>query len=281
MRLPDYPGRPPHLVDGADSMRRAVRSTFRAGADWIKLSTTGGIASPHDDCDVAELTVDEVSVAASEAARRSKGVMVHAFGGEGVDIAIAARVRSIEHAPSLTEAQAERMAAQGIWLVPTLWGLHDAIRLAETGEYPPHASEKALRFKGTVGNCVPIAREYGVNLAIGADLLSREQHGSNLQELKFMHEAGLTAEETLLAATIGGARLCGVDHVLGRIAPGFRFDAIVLDRDPSEIATTFSRPDSVTGVFKGGRPVVRHPLVRTHAASEAGTTRPGTAHSKS
>ena len=35
-----------------------------------------------------------------------------------------------------------------------------------------------------------------------------------------MHQAGLTVEEALLAATAGGAELCGVDAELGRIARG-------------------------------------------------------------
>jgi imidazolonepropionase-like amidohydrolase len=33
--VPDYPGRPPFVVDGPESMRHAVRATLRAGADWI------------------------------------------------------------------------------------------------------------------------------------------------------------------------------------------------------------------------------------------------------
>ena len=54
--VPDFPGRPPYLVDGPDEMRKTVRLALRAGADWIKLSTTGGVVSAHDDGDVAELT---------------------------------------------------------------------------------------------------------------------------------------------------------------------------------------------------------------------------------
>ena len=45
---PDFPGRPPFVVDGVDSMRHTVRAILRAGADWIKLATTGGLVSDHD-----------------------------------------------------------------------------------------------------------------------------------------------------------------------------------------------------------------------------------------
>jgi imidazolonepropionase-like amidohydrolase len=88
----------------------------------------------------------------------------------------------------------------------------------------------------------------------------REQHGKNLEELLLMRQAGLTSEETLRAATIGGAELCGVESEYGRIAPGFVFDAIVLDADPTDLSC-FASPGSVTGVFKAGVPAVEHERV--------------------
>ena len=39
----------PHgVVDGVDGMRRKVRQVLQAGADWIKLCTSGGVLSPGD-----------------------------------------------------------------------------------------------------------------------------------------------------------------------------------------------------------------------------------------
>ena len=102
-----------------------------------------------------------------------------------------------------------------------------------------------------------IAKHYGVPLASGTDYISRDQHGNNMEELVLMHEAGLTVEETLLAATIGGARLCGVDGRYGRIAAGYVFDALVLDQDPGDLRA-FSSPGAVTGVFQAGRAVLPH-----------------------
>jgi imidazolonepropionase-like amidohydrolase len=108
-----------------------------------------------------------------------------------------------------------------------------------------------------MGNAVQIAKAAGVPMAIGTDSLTRDQHGHNLGELTLMREAGLTAEETLLAATLGGAQLCGVADRYGRIAPGYVFDAIVLDEDPGDLSL-FRDPASVTGVFKGGAAAVPH-----------------------
>ena len=61
----------------------------------------------------------------------------------------------------------------------------------------------------------------------------------------------------MLAATTNGAGLCGVASDYGRIAPGYVFDAIAFDDDPSDLEV-FRRQGGVTGVWQGGHPVVPH-----------------------
>jgi imidazolonepropionase-like amidohydrolase len=168
-------------------------------------------------------------------------------------------VRSIEHGIFLTEEQAALMATMGCVLVPTLYVLREVMRWAEEGGILPHyAEQKALAIKDRVGGAVEIARAHGVKIALGSDFIRRELHGHNLAELPLLHEAGLSVEEALLAATSNGAKLLGVGDRLGRIAPGYLFDAILLDEDPGDLSR-FAEPGAVTGVFKGGEPVVRHP----------------------
>lgn len=270
--VPPYPGRPPYLVDGPESMRHVVRATLRAGADWIKLATTGGLVSEHDEPLVAELTPEEIAVAVFEGERKGKPVSAHAYGGKGLSNAVEAGVRSIEHGGFLTEEQAQLMAERGCFLVPTLSAMRDCLRWAEEGVLTPAQCRKILDFGLEMGECVRIAKEYGVPLACGTDYIDRGQHGRNLEELVLMHRAGLTVEETLLAATVGGARLCGVDRDRGRIARGYVFDAIVLDDDPGDLEG-LAEPGAVTGVFRAGRAVVPHPRLERSAAvlSEAGS----------
>jgi imidazolonepropionase-like amidohydrolase len=254
---PESPGRPPYRVDGPDSMRGAVRATLRAGADWIKLATTGGLVSEHDEPLVPELTREEIETAVFEAGRKGKHVAAHAYGGEGLTNAVEAGVRSIEHGGFLTEEQARLMADRGCYLVPTLSAMRDCLRWAEEGALTPIQCRKILDLGLDLGECVRVAKEHGVPLASGTDYISREQHGKNLEELTLMREAGLTPEDALLVATAGGAGLCGVGHERGRIAPGYVFDAMVLDVDPGDLGI-FRTPGAVTGVFQAGRAVVQH-----------------------
>jgi imidazolonepropionase-like amidohydrolase len=251
---PVWPGRPPCVVDGEEEMRRAVRQCLRAGADWIKLSTTGGIVSPHDEPLEPQLSRGEIEVAVEEARRKGRPVMAHAFGGDGLTTAVRAGVRSIEHGVFLSEEDAAEMARHGCFLVPTLRILKEVVLLAEdgTGGLSTQALRKVETLKRELGEAVAVARAAGVKIAVGTDCINRDQHGRNTEELGLLHAAGLSIEEVLLAATCTGAELCGVQSTFGRLAPGYVFDAIAIGEDPAAegVLDRGLRPEAV---FQRGR----------------------------
>ncbi|CAN5626160.1 amidohydrolase family protein [soil metagenome] len=253
--IPDYPGRVEHCVDGPEEVRRAVRRFARAGVDWIKICTTGGLLSTMPDHpDKPEFTVEEIQMAAEEAARARIPVCVHAYGGVGLDRAVAAGVRSIEHGLYLTEAQAAAMAKNDCWLVPTLAVCEELVRLADSAQIPPPVVAKVREIEGVIGRQVEIARSAGVRIAMGSDLVVQ---GTNLHELDLLAQAGMPPEEVLVAATSGGAELLGLERTHGRIAPGYVFDAVLLDDDPRD-TSIFRNERPVSAVFQGGRVVRPH-----------------------
>ena len=138
--------------------------------------------------------------------------------------------------------------------------------LARTGGLDPDRAARAIEVGEHLGEAVRIARAAGVKVALGSDFGHRDDHGHNLSELASLHRAGLSVEEALLAATSVGAELCGVGDRLGRIAPGYQFDAIVLDHEPTDLAQ-LSEPGAVTGVFQLGVPAVMHPRLRDRKAT--------------
>lgn len=248
--MSDYPSRPPEIADGVDGVRVAVRKILRAGADWLKICTTGGLLSRGlDHPDDPEFTVAEIQAASEEAMRKGKPMMVHAYGGEGLTNAVEAGARSIEHGLRLTEEQAALMAKRGCWLVPTLAVMHELVAGAEAGAFPAGVASKIEQIRPRIGEAVAIARAAGVRIAAGTDLITQR---ANLSEIVNMRESGLSEAEALLAATAGGAELCGVGDRLGRLEPGYRFDAIVLDEDPSGLEC-FRRDWPAAAVFQGGR----------------------------
>jgi imidazolonepropionase-like amidohydrolase len=253
--VPEHPNRGPYIVDGVEQMRVAVRQLLRLDVDWIKLCTTGGLLSTRRDHPLRqEFSREEVEMALAEASRGGVPVCAHAYGGPGLDIAVEAGARSIEHGLHITEEQAEKMAARGCWLVPTLVVVDQLSQLAAAGGLPPYVAEKVREVEEISGRQVAVARRAGVQIAVGSDLIGQ---GLNLGELPLLGRAGMPSSEVLLAATSGGAELLGAGETHGRIAPGFVFDAILLDRDPADLAV-FKDRDAVTGVFQRGAAVRPH-----------------------
>lgn len=255
--IPDHPGRPHHLADGADEVRRRVRENIRAGADWIKLMVTGGVMSGGSGNFDEQFTVEEVTTAVHEASRRGVPVMAHALGGPALTNAVRAGVRSIEHGVWLTEADAALMAERDTTLVPTLVVYRQLADAADAGAVPPTVADRARAVGAVLGEAVRVARAAGVRIALGSDFAHRDQHGRNLSEIPLLHRAGLSVEEALLAATRSGAELCGLADETGTLAVGRRFDAIVIDEDPGDLSL-FEHPGAVRGVFRAGEPVLPH-----------------------
>jgi imidazolonepropionase-like amidohydrolase len=264
--LPDYPGRPPYRVDGIDEMRRAVRAVLRAGADWVKVVTASAPHLEGQDFDRVEYTLEELQTAVFEANRAQKQVMVDAKMPEAIEMCVRAGARSVEHGVFLDEERAGLMAAAGTWLVPTQYVYRDLQEKADRGQYGPRTTAVIADLQERRRDTVRIALAHGVPIALGSDAFGREMHGNNLRELLYLKEAGMPANEVLLTATIRGAELCGLDSRYGRLAPGYVFDAIALEQDPSDL-TIFERADAVKMVFQAGKARLAHP--RLH---EAGLT---------
>src|SRR6476659_11436810 len=101
-------------------MRRAARQLIRAGAQVLKVCTTGGVLSPLDDPRHSQFGIDEIEVLTAEAAAQGRYVMAHAQGAEGIKNAVRAGVRSIEHGIYADDEAIELMLERGTWLVATL-----------------------------------------------------------------------------------------------------------------------------------------------------------------
>ena len=62
-----HPGRPSGIVDGPEEMRKRVREVIRAGANVIKVHTSGGVLSPRDSPRHAQFRPDELAALIAEA----------------------------------------------------------------------------------------------------------------------------------------------------------------------------------------------------------------------
>jgi imidazolonepropionase-like amidohydrolase len=107
------------IADGPWACRQAVREAVRAGADFIKICTTGGVSSERDHPNDAHFTAEEIAAIVDEAYRLGRRVASHAQGKAGVLTAVLAGVDSIEHGYYLDDECVAEMAARGTFYVPT------------------------------------------------------------------------------------------------------------------------------------------------------------------
>jgi len=231
-----HPGRPDTVVDGADEMRRVVRQLLRAGADVIKVATSGGVLSARDDPRHPHFRAAELDVLVAEASAAGKAVMAHAQGAEGIKAAVRAGIRSIEHGIYLDDEAIDLMLDRGTWLVPTLVAPRAVLAAAAAGaSLPATVVEKARQVQEAHDASVRRAVSAGVRIAMGTDS-GVGPHGNNLDELALMAGCGMTPDEVWRATTLSAAELLGVADEFGTLQPGKRADLVVLDGDPHDLS---------------------------------------------
>lgn len=252
--LSGHPGRPHGVADGVDGVTRKARELFHAGADHIKICSTGGVLSPADDPRHSQFTEAEIRAIVAEAAAQGSYVMSHAQGSNGIKTALRAGVRSIEHGIYLDDEAIELFLETGAYLVPTLQAPVSVIRAADSvSNLPASVVEKARHVADVHIESIAKAHRAGVRLAMGTDA-GVGPHGQNLEELELLSKVGLSAAEALRAATVNGADLMGIDDI-GRVTRGAVADLVLFEGDV-EADGLVGIQDRVHAVFQSGVHVV-------------------------
>lgn len=249
-----HPGRPEAVVDGPEEMRKRVRELIRAGAEVIKICTSGGVLSPRDDPRHPQFSPEELAVCVAEASAVGIPVMAHAQGKPGIVNAINAGVASIEHGIYADDEVFALMIERGVYLVPTLLAPVALIESIDAGARQPAAIEAKARavvqiHQDMLGRAV----RAGVRIAMGTDS-GVFAHGRNIEELALMRAVGMTPQQVLVAATSNAAALLGRDD-RGVIAAGRRADLNVVTGDVFDVA---SHGERLTHVIKRGEVVRRY-----------------------
>lgn len=237
-------------VDGADEARKAARRMIKAGAAVIKVMATAGMMTAGQRAGAPQLTVDEMTACVDEAHKAGVPVAAHVEGHEGAANAIDSGVDSIEHGHGLDEALLERMARDGIALVPTIACDREITRNGPGAGIPAFIVEDCARLAPSLERALRRAIELGVTIAAGNDGGAPLTHpGDIVDELEVYVEMGMTPQDALTSATTAAAALLGLTDV-GLIEAGYRADLLVVSGDPIESVGALRRPDLVVA---GGR----------------------------
>ena len=245
---------PEHVVDGPDEVRRAVRELLRAGADFIKLASTGGVLSPSDEPGHTAFTPEEIGVMVYEARAAGKTCMAHAQGTQGIRNAVEAGVESIEHGIYLDDALIEDMKRRGTFLVPTLvapvWVLRHAERAP--GTVLPQSVRKTKEVMESHKESFRRAVAAGVRIAMGTDS-GVGHHGSNAEELERMVEGGLTPMQAIVATTKTASECVHMQADIGTLEQGKLADLLIVDGDPLADIAVLRDPARLALIMQGGR----------------------------
>jgi imidazolonepropionase-like amidohydrolase len=261
---------PSSVADGPDEMRKLVRSLLMAGADFIKICTSGGITSVTDSWDEPQFTAEEIRAAVGEAAVKRKRVAVHAEGVEGIRNGLRADIHSLEHGWFLDEECVDDMIRRRIWWVPTLALVPRSIGRrkidkAWSSQQLGQEDDKEAAIYRAMQKQLPLwqdAVRRGIKVAMGTDQSHRLLVGENLIELDFMVKSlGMSPMQAIVASTSRGAE-CIERPELGALAPGRIADVLVVDGDPLEDIRVLGERSRIHLVMKDGRPYYNrlHPL---------------------
>lgn len=239
--------------------RAAVVELHNRGADVIKVYLQGednGVTHPM-------VSEEELTAIVEEAHAHGLLVRAHVSHASLFGMAIRAGVDAIEHVPmNVTEseyqsysesqwqgflesndplqvffaelypqyeAQLERMAQEGIVMVPTLdsyWGYYRAAS-------PTRQEDMGIAI---LMGIVRRFHELGGVVALGSDWIisNGTEAGMPLGEMELLLAAGLAPMEVIEAGTRHSATICGHGDELGTLEPGKLADVIVVEGNPLE-----------------------------------------------
>ena len=238
------------VVDGPDEVRKAVRQAFHRGATQIKMCITGGVVSLADKLTDTQFSVGEMRAAVEEAQARGTYVTAHTHNNTAIMMGLEAGIACFEHCTHLDEATARAMADAGAAMVPTLTVVHVMAARAEAWGVPPEAIPRLASVYENMSSSIQIAREHGVLIGSGTDLLGPLQRDKGMElALRAEVEDAMTA---ITAATRDSAAVMRLGDQLGTIEVGKLADIIAVDFDPLSKPELFADPDRVRVVLKGG-----------------------------
>jgi len=233
------------IIDGPDSVRKAVREQVKYGADWIKFYADRRYFLKEGKLrSWVNFTDDEMEAMVSETHRLGKKVAAHAMGWDGIDAALRHNVDSIEHGYGLDEALMDRMVKQGAYWCPTIYvGVYVAEGRAAAG------APIWLAMRDIEAKAFGVAYRKGVKIAYGTDAGGFAWTENQAKEFAYMVRYGMPPMQAIQSATTVAAEMLEQSDNFGSIEPGKYADIIAVANDPLKDITEL---EHVKFVMKGG-----------------------------
>jgi imidazolonepropionase-like amidohydrolase len=243
------PGPKEGVINGPEDAYKAVRQRYKDGADFIKITATGGVLSVAKDGSGPQFTQEEVNAIVAAAKDYGFHTAAHAHGAEGMKRAVLAGITTIEHGTLMSDEVMDLMKQKGTYHVPTIIAGRSAAEYAKIpGYYHPLVVPKAIEIGSKIQENFGKAYKRGVKIAFGTDA-GVFPHGENAREFGYMVEGGMPAIEALLSAMQINADILSMGDKIGSIEKGKLADIVAVNENPT---TNIKTMEKVTFVMKDG-----------------------------
>ena len=229
---------------GVDECRAAVRQLIKEGADFIKITATGGSTRTSHPLRPS-FNVEELRAICDEAHRFGKHAAAHCASSQGMVNSLDAGIDTIIHGvhkdpdgsdtyrPDITE----RIAEQSIFVNPTLGQGVARIRMLEDMEDLTAEQQAELDAARQTSDArmdhFARMRDAGVVMAAGSDSAwSYYPMGDYQTDIEAHAMAGMSNMEAIVSATRDAARSCCIDSLVGTLEPGKQADVLVVNGNP-------------------------------------------------
>ncbi|MCY3542429.1 MAG: amidohydrolase family protein [Chloroflexi bacterium] len=229
---------------GVDECRAAVRQLIKEGADFIKVTATGGSTRTSDPLRPS-FDVSELLAICTEAHRFGMHSAAHCTSSQGMVNSLDAGIDTILHAvhkePDGADTYhpeiSERIVEQGVFVNPTLGQAVARIRMLE--DMPSLTSEQQAELDAARQSSdarmdhFARMRDAGVVMAAGSDSAwAHYPMGDYQTDIEAHAMAGMSNMEAIVSATRDAARSCCIDAQVGTLEPGKQADALVVVGNP-------------------------------------------------
>lgn len=226
------PGPLEGVVNSPADARKAVRQRYKDGADWIKITATGGVLSVAKSGQNPQFTDEELKEIVDTATDYGMRVAAHAHGTEGMRRAVVAGVASVEHGTYMTDEIMVLMKENGTYHVPTIVaGDWVAEKAKIDGFFPEIVRPKAAAIGPIIKDTFSRSYKAGVPIVFGTDT-GVNPHGTNAREFALMVEAGMPPMEAIQSATSVAARFLDIAATHGTLEAGKQADVVAVPGDP-------------------------------------------------
>ena len=255
---------------GEDECRAAVRQLIKEGADFIKITATGGSTRTSHPLRPS-FDVDELVAICEEAHKFGRHAAAHCASSQGMSNVLDAGIDTIIHGvhkdPDGTDTYrpdiSERIAENSVFVNPTIGASVARIRQLEgidslTGEQQVELDTVRAASEVRMDQFARM-RDAGVAMSAGSDSAwGHYQMGDFQTEIEAHAMAGMSNMEAIVSATRDAARSCWIADQVGTLEVGKQGDVLVVGGNPLDDLSDLRR---VADIFLAGERVDRQNLV--------------------